>query len=97
MSREQDIGNTPSLVLRRTGIDGRSQQIVLKRIGKGRLLVTDCTGNDPDNRIGNHGSSKFTAGQYEVANGDLPGHQVLPDPVVHSLVVTTEDYEVFLE
>ena len=80
-----------------TGIDGRGEEIVLEGVGERALLVAQHAGDQADDRVGDHGSGQFSSGEDVVADADLAGDQVVPDPLVDALVVPTEDDDILLE
>ncbi len=67
MTRQQYVGHTPAIVVGRTGIDGRSKQIVLKRVGQGALFVADRSRNEPYYGVGDHHRRKLASGEHIVA------------------------------
>ena len=87
MAGEKHIRNFPTVIICRACINRRSQQVILERIGEGALFVTDGSGYQADNRIGNNSGSQFTTCQDIVAYGYFPGDQMFTDTVVDPLIM----------
>ena len=97
MTGEEHVGHTPAFVFCRAGIDGRSQEVILERVGEGALLVTDDTGDNSNDSVGDDCRRQLTTGQHIVAYGDLFGDQMLADAIVYAFVMAAEDDQVVEE
>ena len=91
VARQKYIGNTPTAKLRRAGIYGWSQQIILKTVGQGRRFVANSARNQSYDRVGNNAGRQFATRQDIIADGNLSRDEVLADAVVNTLIVATQD------
>ena len=62
MTGKEHTWNFPSHEFRRSGVNRRSQEIVLERVGEGRLLIAKRTRDESDDRIGYCSGRKLTSG-----------------------------------
>ena len=94
MAGEEDVRNFPTLVIRRAGIDGRSEEIVLERVGECALLVADSSGDEAHHSVGDDSRRQFTTGEDVIADGNLARNQMLAYPIVDSLVMPAKDDDI---
>ena len=94
MAREEYVGHFPALVVGRAGIDRRRQQVVLKRVVEGALLVTQHARHQAYDSVGHSSCGELSASQDEVAETHFLGDEMFANAVVDTLVVPAQNDEV---
>ena len=85
------------MILRRTGIDGWFQKVVLKRVGQRTLYVANHAGDDADDAVCHNCGSQFSACKDIVADAHLLRDEVFADAVVDAFVVAANDDDILLQ
>lgn len=71
---EEDVGHAPAVVVGGTGVDGRGEEVVLKRVAQRALLVADGSGDEAHHGVGNDHGGYLAAGEHVVADGYFFGY-----------------------
>ena len=94
---QQDVGHRVAAEDAWSGVVGVVDTTTrLERLLDGRLIVTEHSRNEPNDRLGHCKCRYFSTGQHEVAQRDLfPLHRG-PDPLVETFVPTAQEEDPFL-
>ena len=86
-----DVGHTLAAELGRPGIVRVFKQAGGVGVIRGAIGVAQDAGQQPRNRIDKHQGGQLTAGQDEIADRDLVGHELPTDALIHTLVAAADN------
>ena len=81
----------------RSGVDGWSEQSILKTVGKGAFAIAYGAGNQADQCISQYRSCQFSTAQNVVANAQFQGDDLIADALVDAFVMAAQKQKVAAE
>src|SRR5512141_2316282 len=89
IAREQDLWNGFAAKLGRARVVRILEQARGVRIIAGAVWIAQNTWQKARDRVDDNERGQFAAREYVIADGDLIGHDLLTDTLVHALIATT--------